>query len=295
MVQSPILSFALDKDTLWAAGPGGLLAVDGDGAERIVPQPMRNLSCCLAYGERVLVGGTPYGVAYHPRSQDLAAGVAGAEEGWQAAYMDHVSAPVMCAVADPAEPESGQLLAGCHGGGILRSADGGKSWQTSNFGLHDPVILALAWTPEPPARVWPRWSVVFACAEGGIYRSPNGGRGWKRADCPPAVYQCIAPALDFHRSRLVLAGSEEAGLFRSTDGGRSFQPVAGSPTQVNSVLCVPGGWVLSGGEQLWRSQDGETWQPIPDSSGALVLFHHDNRLFVGTEGGILSMETPSWT
>lgn len=295
MNEIPILSFSVGPQILWAGGPGGLLAVDPAGEERPVPQPMRNPACCLAHGERILVGGAPYGVAVHPRSRELAAGVPGGEEGWQAAFMDHIAAPVMCLIADPEAAQTGQLLAGTDGGGILRSADGGLTWQSSNFGLHNQSILALAWTAAPPAQAWPRWSVVFACTEEGLYRSPNGGRGWKRADCPPNFYQCIAPAPDFHRSRLVLVGSEENGLFRSTDGGRSFRPVAGTPAQVNAIVAVPGGWVLSGSEQLWQSKEGEEWQPLPDSPGALTLFVHGETLLVGTEVGILRKELPTWS
>ncbi len=194
-------------------------------------------------GRRALRGDGP-----SPQPEPWPLGSPAQKTGWQAAFMDHIVAPVMCLIADPEAAETGQLLAGTDGGGILRSADGGLTWQSSNFGLHNQSILALAWTAAPPAQAWPRWSVVFACTEEGLYRSPNAGRGWKRADCPPNFYQCIAPAPDFHHSRLVLAGSEEAGLFRSTDGGRSFQPVAGTPTQVNAIVAVPGGWVLSGGE-----------------------------------------------
>ncbi len=295
MSEIPILSFSMGKESLWAAGPGGLLAVDGDGTERMVPQPMRNLACCLAQGDRILVGGAPYGVTVHPHSSQLAQGVAGAAKGWQAAFMDHVTASVMCLVADPEAAESGQILAGTNGGGLLRSGDGGLTWQNSNFGLHSLTILALAWTPAPPAQAWPRWSVVFAGTEEGIYRSPNGGRGWKRADCLTSFYQCVTPAPDFHRSRLVLAGTEAAGLFRSTDGGRSFRPVVGTPAQVNAVIPVPGGWILGSSDQLWQSQDGEQWQPIPDSPGALILLLHDDTLFVGTEKEIVRMEIPSWT
>ena len=295
MNEIPILSFSLGPETLWAAGPGGLLAIDPNGTELPVPQPMRSPACCLAQGKRILIGGAPYGVAVHPRCQELAAGLPGAEESWQAAFMDHVTAPVMCLIADPEAAETGQLLAGTDGGGILRSADGGLTWQSSNFGLHNQTILALAWTTAPPAQAWPRWSVVFACTEEGVYRSPNAGRGWKRADCPSHFFQCIAPAPDFHRSRRVLAGTEEAGLFRSTDGGRSFQPVAGTPSQVNAITPVPGGWVMSGSEQLWQSADGETWQPIPDSVGGLTLLYRGNAILVGTDQGILYMEAPSWT
>ncbi len=288
----PVLSISEAGGWVWAAGPGGLAALGPAGKGHLVPQPMDNLACCLALPDRILVGGMPYGVAFNQQTEGLATAQAGSETGWQAGFMDHVSAPVLCLVADPAGEE---LLAGTQGGGILRSSNRGESWQVSNFGLQDTKILALAWAPAPSAQAWPRWSTVFAGTEEGIYRSPNGGRGWKRTDCPAAFYQCIAPALDFPRSRLVLAGTEDAGLFRSTDGGRSFRPVAGIPSQVNSILAMDDGWLMATAEALWHSTDGERWQVLPDQGGALTLFAGSAGMWVGADQGVELLKEKPWS
>lgn len=295
----PILSLSADGERLWAAGPGGLAVANGDGTEQIVPQPLRNLACCLALGDRVLVGGTPHGVAFNRRSHDLAMGVADAAQHWQASFMDLVNAPVLCMAASPAgNPGGDTLLVGTEGGGVLRSGNGGEHWQSSNFGLQTLVVLALSWAAPASADAWPRWSTVFACTEEGVYRSPNAGRGWKRADCPGAFYQAVAPALDFPQSKLVLAGTEDAGLFRSNDGGRSFQPVADTPQQVNSIVAMPetlgGGWLLSSADSLWRSADGEAWQSIPDSHGALILQIHGDQVWAGTDQGLSRLDRSAW-
>jgi hypothetical protein len=146
-------------------------------------------------------------------------------------------------------------------------------------------VLALLWAPTAPADTWPQWQMVFACTEEGIYHSPNAGRGWKRSESPEAVYQCVAVGQDYHSTGIVLAGTEGDGLFRSTDGGHTFSQVAGSPTQVNALVAIPGGWLLSDSDQLWQSSDALQWQPF-FNQGALVLLSSGDEAWMGTDEGV---------
>jgi len=270
-----ILSFAKIEEQLWAAGPEGLFQVKGQELEA-VPQPEVELACCGADGERILVGGLPHGTAF---SLDQGGN-------WQASWMDGIDGPVLCIAADPRVAESGVLLAGSAGGGLLRSHNRGHSWTVCNFGLQDFTVLTIAWAPVTPVGHWPRWEVVFAGTEDGIYRSPNAGRGWKRSDGLDGVVQIIAVAPDFHTSGVVLAGTEEQGLWRSDDGGRVFLHVANGPSRVDALAHTNHGWLLSDEAQLWQSEDGLNWQPVPDSKPALTLFHTAQGVWVGGEQGI---------
>ena len=274
-IMSIILSLSNKKDKLWAAGPEGLFTANGNGLEP-VPQPQQNLFCCCAIHDRILVGGAPYGVAFH---------IDGGEQ-WQAGWFDDVDTPVVCLAPDPQIEETGILLAGTDGAGILRSTNRGRHWYTRNYGLHSFNVLAIGWAPPAPDDIWPRWQTVFACTEEGVYHSPNAGRGWKRCSGAEGVFQTIAVATDFHSSRVVLAGTEEDGLWRSTDGGHSFTMVPDSPRQVNALIAVEGGWLLSDAEQVWRSADGVAWQPIPNSQPALVMLAINDKVFAGNEEGV---------
>jgi hypothetical protein len=274
-----ILSFAQVAEQLWAAGPEGLFLVS-DGQLTAVPQPEVELACCGTDGERILVGGLPHGAAF---SLDNGGH-------WQASWMDGVEAPVLCIAADPHVTESGVLLAGSAGGGLLRSHNRGHSWTVCNFGLQDYTVLSLAWAPPAPPDQWPRWEVVFAGTEDGLYRSPNGGRGWKRSEGIAGVVQSIAVGPDFHSSGLVLAGTEEGGLWRSTDGGRTFAPVVGGPQRVDALTATADGWLLSDEAQLWRSTDGDHWQPIPDSKPALTLVRTAQGIWAGGEQGVTLLD-----
>ena len=271
---SIILSLSKGYGALWAAGPDGLYQVDEGGLQQ-VPQPQENLYCCAAIHDRILVGGLPHGVAYSMQQGD----------NWQAGWMDETSAPVVSIAPDPRVEHTGVILAATDGGGVLRTINRGGHWYRRNYGLRSYNVLALQWAPTAPADAWPQWQMVFACTEEGIYHSPNGGRGWKRSDAPEAVYQCVAVNQDYHSNHVVLAGTEADGLFRSTDGGHSFSQVEGSPSQVNALISVPGGWLLSDAEKLWHSADGMTWQPLQDQ-GALVLLSSGGKTWIGTDEGV---------
>ncbi|GIV79799.1 MAG: hypothetical protein KatS3mg050_4193 [Litorilinea sp.] len=273
-----ILSLSKNQDTLWAAGPEGLFRVTDAGLEA-VPQPQEHLYCCCAIHDRILVGGLPHGVAY-----SLQMG-----ENWQAGWMDNVEAPVVALAPDPQVEQSGVLLAATDGGGILRTTNRGQHWYLRNFGLRSFTVLALAWAPPAPADAWPRWQYVFAATEEGVYHSPNGGRGWKRSECPEAIYQTLAVDPDFHRTGVVLAGTEGQGLFRSTDAGHSFQPVPDTPAQVNALLATPTGWLLSDESQLWHSADGLHWTPMPGSQAALVFLADGERVWAGNDEGVTTV------
>ena len=264
---------------LWAAGPEGLFAVNdssnGNGLTS-VPQPQQALYCCGVADDRLLVGGMPHGVAF---SRD-----AGAK--WQASWIDGVEAPVLCIAADPQVAESGVLLAGSAGGGILRTRNRGEHWWVCNFGLQDYTILTLAWAPVAPAEAWPRREVVFAGTEEGLYRSPNGGLGWRRCRGAAGAFQAIAADADFHTTGVVLAGAEETGLWRSDDGGHTFAAVAGSPSRVDALIAYDEGWLLSDDSGLWSSPDGIIWNPIPESKATLALLNTDNGLWSAGEYGV---------
>ena len=157
--------------------------------------------------------------------------------------------------------------------------------------------MALDVLPEAQGRVlleaWPGREHVFAGTEEGIYRSPSGGRGWKRSNSPDAAYQSIAISPTFHSDGLVLAGTEEQGLWRSADSGLTFTLVTGAPERINSLAALDGSWLLSDEEQLWRSTDGLSWQPVAGSAPALVLTPTAEGILAGTENGVQLLDGKS--
>jgi hypothetical protein len=274
-----LLSLSSHTGQLWGAGPEGLFRIE-NGSLQAVPQPQQFPACCLATEGRLLMGGAPLGVAF-----TLDGGAT-----WQASWMDQVDARVVALAADPRVQETGVLLAGSEGGGVLRSWDRGRTWVAANVGLHDYHVLALAWAPPAPPGTWPAWEVVFAGAEDGVYRSPNGGRAWRRSEGVHGAVLCLAAAPNFHSSGLVLAGTEDNGLWRSTDGGHCFAHVPGAPEQINALAVTNDGsgnqWLLSDSECLWRSPDGLQWERVPGTAPSLALLATEKGILAAVEEGV---------
>lgn len=271
-----ILSLAYSNQTLYASGPEGLFRLSGTELLPIA-QPQSELACCAAVDSRVLVGGAPHGVAY-----TLADGT------WQAGWMDGVAEPVYCLAPDPRVAQTGVILAGSAGGGVLRTHNRGQTWATCNYGLQEFNVLSLVWAPIAPTDAWPQWEVVLAGTENGVYRSPNGGRGWKQASGIEGVVQAIAFAPDFHKNGVVLAGTESNGLWRSLDGGRSFELITTAPSQINAVIATADRWWLSDATGLWFSTDTQQWQQHVGKPAMCMLVTAQG-LFVGGEEGITSL------
>lgn len=135
-----------------------------------------------------------------------------------------------------AGPED-RLFIGTEEDGILRSDDGGRTWAGANPGLLDLTVLALAFSPDTA-----RDSVGFAATASALYRTGNRGKSWREAGLPldePAV-QCLAVSPTFARDRRVFAGTEDDGLWRSDDGGASWEHVPGLPAGGISAVTFAG-------------------------------------------------------
>lgn len=152
------------------------------------------------------------------------------------------------------------LLLGTHDG-LFRSADGGRTWAKDALDGRDAMNLA-----RPGRRVvWAAGHLVLA-------RSADGGATWE--DVRPSGL----PSLDVHgfavdprdAQRLYAAVAGE-GLFRSTDGGSSFELRSRDVGPgVMALAVLPGGRILAGDMQrslLASSSDGgASWKGVVRAS-----------------------------
>ncbi len=163
--------------------------------------------------------------------------------GWTVHHM-LAGQPVACLAADPFRPVV--VYAGTRGEGVLRSDDGGQSWQPA--GLAGQVVKALAASPTQPG-------VVYAGTKPpALYVSRDGGGAWTElpafrrarafwwlspaeADLKPYVQ---AIALSPTDPQLLLIGIEAGAVLRSADGGQSWQGHRPGALRDCHSLTLPG-------------------------------------------------------
>ncbi len=160
------------------------------------------------------------------------------------------------------EPRSGALYAGVEGGPILRSLDGGASWQTLSA---SPVnVSALAIDPTHP-------QTLYAGGSSGVAKSVDGGAKWRsltRGLPDFSISRIVVDPLSPQRLYASTTNGERGlfeSLFRSDDAGQHWAPADGGVISgfITSLAIQPGKrgavWVVAGGD-LFRSLDqGRTW------------------------------------
>ena len=115
------------------------------------------------------------------------------------------------------------ICVGTVGSGLWTSPDGGDNWRRVMRGLwSESRVFGLTVHPTQPR-------TVFAGADDGIYKSDDGGQGFERLDSPMNGLDVWKIAIDPTDPDIIFAGTRPAALFRSKDGGRSWQKL---PTDI---------------------------------------------------------------
>jgi photosystem II stability/assembly factor-like uncharacterized protein len=181
-------------------------------------------------------------------------------------------------------------------GGVWKTTDSGNTWLPIFDSQHSGSIGALAVAPSDPNIIY------VGSGEGlrrpdlavgdGIYKSTDAGKTWQHLGLQDGqqIASIIVDPKNPDRLFVAVLGhpygpNEERGIFRSTDGGRSFQKVlyrdantggidlAFDPTNSNTIFAVlwasrRAPWTHSDpyeaeGSGLYRSTDGgNTWHPL---------------------------------
>lgn len=188
---------------------------------------------------------------------------------------------------------------GSTGGGLWRTQDGGRTWDNISDGFFGGSIGAIEVAPSDPNVIYVGGGEVTVrgnVSHGtGLWKSEDAGKTWKSMGLTMSRH---IPRIRVHPSNpdLVYAAvlgdlyksSEERGIYRSRDGGKTWQRIHFIHKDVGAVdLCMDpsnprilyasfwrirrtpydlssGGW----GSGLWKSTDGgDTWTDISRSEG----------------------------
>jgi photosystem II stability/assembly factor-like uncharacterized protein len=182
-----------------------------------------------------------------------------------------------------------------YGDGVYKSTDGGKTW--TNLGLRGTKYISrIIIDPSDPRHVIVgALGDVFADSpDRGAYVTYDGGKTWKKtlyvgpesgvsdlASSPKAPNVIFAGVWEFQRRPWTFtSGGDQDGLYRSTDGGKTWTHLTGgglpkgitgriglavAPSDPKRVYAL----IESTHGILWRSDDGgNTWKLV--SSNTLV-------------------------
>ena len=119
-------------------------------------------------------------------------------------------------------PASG-IQAGRNSHGLHKSDNRAGNWAQIGSGLSVTQVLTLAVDPSNS-------SVLYAGTQLGVFKSVNGGQQWQlTGQANPATAPIIGNAIVVHPSNpnIIYVGSQFGGIFRSEDGGQSYQTTAG--------------------------------------------------------------------
>jgi photosystem II stability/assembly factor-like uncharacterized protein len=188
---------------------------------------------------------------------------------------------------------------GATGGGVWKTTDAGLSWQNISDGSFGGSIGAVAVAPSDANVIWVgggEGTLRGNLSQGeGVWRSVDAGRSWQFAGLPNArtIPRIAVDPRDPDTALAAVMGdvfapSEDRGVYRTTDGGDTWQRVlfAGPQAGAYEVIIDPSNprivyattwrvqrgphFLSSGGDGsgLWKSTDsGITWKSLSANEG----------------------------
>jgi len=185
------------------------------------------------------------------------------------------------------EPVHGHVFAGIHHGGVFFSADNGNTWEERSDGLTLGHVYSLVYSVENGR------PYVYAGTEPpSLFRSTDEGRSWEEMPgwrdmpgkdkwvfpMPPHIPHTKTLAVDPRNPKTIFVGCEQAGLFRTDDGGATWReldsyslPTDRSYRDIHQIALRPNHpdeIYMTTGMGCYRTENGgEDWVNLTNRDG----------------------------
>lgn len=201
-------------------------------------------------------------------------------------------------------------------GGILRytTTPSGASWQNTTEGtpLERAAFIQLAISPD-----YKNDGTVFASSLGGLYATRDRGKTWTRIENTPfpadSLIEAVAVSPDYATDKTVIVSLQGLGLFRSTDGGKTFGPIGDPSLPIVKTKAIPNAGIPIhfspnyaqdktlfgfGGAKtdIFRSTDGgKTWETftVPPNVEEVTTRYRIGEFFSGHLGRLWRFAIPA--
>ena len=189
------------------------------------------------------------------------------------------------------------ICLGTAGWGLWHSPDGGESWtrHRSPFPLNTRIQALVAHPSRPGS--------VFAAGDTGLFVSHDSGAKWTRVGQQGDLPTIWSLAVDPMNPDTLFAGTRPAGVYRSRDGGQTWQQLdldiapecaIGKPFVTALVVDPDDSRIVWAGVEIdgvFRSMDGgDSWTRLgngltdPDVHDMVIARTRPKRLYVSTAG-----------
>jgi hypothetical protein len=183
----------------------------------------------------------------------------------------------------PSPHDADLILVGIELGGLMRSTDGGESWQDHRPGAQ-PDVHSLAWHPSAVGR-------AYEAGGGGAAFSEDAGESWRRADEGRDRHYTWSVAVDPDDPEVWYVsastgpyaahgrGDPQARIYRRRAGEPWHALAGGLPEPLAAMpyaLVTGDGRLLAGfaDGQVWESRDrGDSWHACASQGDAIPALH----------------------